>query len=56
MNRTPAELYGPPPDWWIVTRSGEPVGHFPPDKRDLAERFATNPVYRLHCANKKKGT
>ena len=36
---TPAELCGPPPDWWTVTRNGGPVRHFPPDKRDLAERL-----------------
>jgi hypothetical protein len=33
---------------------GVPVWHFPPDKRDLAIRFATDPAYRQHCANCKK--
>ena len=44
---TPAELRGPPTDSWTVTRYGKPVWHFPPDKRDLAERFATDRV--RHC-------
>jgi hypothetical protein len=30
------------------------VRHFPPDKRDLAERFATDPAYRQQYASKKK--
>jgi hypothetical protein len=40
---TPAKLRGPPTDWWTVTHNGVPVWHYPPDKRDLAERFATDP-------------
>jgi hypothetical protein len=50
---TPAELQGPPTDWWTVTSQGVPVWHFPPDRHDLAERFATDPAYRQHFANKK---
>jgi hypothetical protein len=50
---TPAELGGPT-DWWTVMAHGVPVWHFPPDKRDLAERFATDPVYRHQCANRQK--
>ena len=49
----PAELGGPT-DWWTVTAHGVPVWHFPPDKRDLAGRFATDPAYRQQCTNKKK--
>jgi hypothetical protein len=49
---TPAELGGPT-DWWTVTAHGVPVWHFPPDKRDLAERFATDPAYRQQLTNKK---
>jgi hypothetical protein len=29
-----------------VTAHGAPVWHFPPDKRDLAERFAIDRAYR----------
>jgi len=32
------------PDWWTVTQNGEPVWFFPPDRRDLAIRFATDPA------------
>jgi hypothetical protein len=35
---TPAELRGPPTDWWTATRHGEPVRHFPPTARDRAGR------------------
>jgi len=41
------------PDWWTVTQNGEPVWFFPPDRRDLAIRFATGPAYRQQLANKK---
>jgi len=36
-----------------VTRHGEPVWFFPPDKRDLAERFATDLAYRQRLTRKK---
>ena len=49
---TPVELRGPPVDRWTVTRNGVPVWHYPPDKRDLAERFVTDPAYRQRLANK----
>ena len=49
---TPAELGGPT-DWWTVTAHGVPVWHFPPNARDLAMRFATDPAYRQQLANKK---
>jgi len=39
--------------WWTVTHNGEPVWHYPPDKRDLAERFATDPAFRQQLTNKK---
>jgi hypothetical protein len=50
---TPAKLRGPPTDWWTVTHNGVPVWHYPPNRRDLAERFATDPAYRLERASKK---
>jgi hypothetical protein len=52
---TPAELRGPPTDWWTVTHNGVPVWHYPPDKRDLAERFATDPAYRQLACKQEKG-
>ena len=54
VNPTPAKLRGPPTDWWCVTKYGVPVWFFPADKRALAERFATDPAYRLNHASKKK--
>ena len=50
--QTPA-LRGPV-DWWTVTFHGESVRRYPPDKRDLAKRFANDPAYRQRCTNKKK--
>lgn len=35
-----------PPGWWTVTRNGSPVMHYGPDKKHLAEQFATDPEYR----------
>ena len=43
----PAELRGAADwwaGWWTVTRNGKPVRHYPPQARDLAERFATDPT------------
>jgi hypothetical protein len=39
--------------WWTVTCNGEPVRHFPAGKRDLAERYATDPEYRASLVVKK---
>ena len=50
----PAKLRGPPTGWWTVTHNGVPVWHFPWDKRDLAERFATDPAYRLEFVSKNR--
>jgi hypothetical protein len=38
---------GPRGGWWTVTCNGIPVHHFGPDRRDVAERYATDPNYRL---------
>jgi hypothetical protein len=35
-----------PAGWWTVTCNGIPVMHFTPTRRDLAERYATDPDYR----------
>jgi hypothetical protein len=37
---------GPRGGWWTVTCNGVPAYHFAPDRRDLAERYATDPNYR----------
>jgi integrase len=34
-----------PPDWWTVFCNGIPVRHCAPSRRDLAERYATDPEY-----------
>lgn len=39
--------HGPPPTWWTVRCNGIPVYHFAPDRRAEAERYATDPGYRL---------
>lgn len=41
------------PGWWTVTCNGIPVHHFPPDKKHLAERYATDPDYRASLVTKK---
>ena len=51
----PAGLRGPLTDWWMVTRHGELVWFFPPDRRDLAIRFATDPAYRQQRAKQEDG-
>ena len=38
---------GPRGGWWTVTRNGVAAYHFAPDRRDAAERYATDPDYRL---------
>jgi hypothetical protein len=37
---------GPRGGWWTVTCNGVPVRHFSPERRDLADRYATDPAYR----------
>lgn len=53
------EPHGPPPTWWSVTCNGIPVYHFTPDNRAKADRYATDPAYRLSCerqyAHDRKG-
>jgi hypothetical protein len=41
------EPHGPPADWWTVTCNGVPVHHFSPRRKADAERYATDPAYRL---------
>jgi hypothetical protein len=45
--------YRMPPGWWTVTCNGIPVMHFSPGKRDLAERYATDPEYRQSLVTQK---
>jgi hypothetical protein len=42
-----------PEGWWTVTLNGQPVRHFPAEKRDLAERYAADPEYRASLVVKK---
>jgi hypothetical protein len=51
-NVTP-EMRGPPPDWWMVTCNGSPVRFYAPAKRHLAERYASDPIYRRSPVAKK---
>ena len=41
------EPHGPPAGWWTVTCNGIPVRHYGPEKKALADRYATDPEYRL---------
>ena len=50
----PARLRGPPTDRWAVTHNGIPVWFFPSNRRGLAERFATDPAFRLEFVSKKR--
>jgi hypothetical protein len=36
-----------PRGWWTVVCNGVPVHHFSPRRRAAAERYATDPDYRL---------
>jgi hypothetical protein len=36
-----------PPDWWTLFCNGIPVHHFGPSRKNLAERYATDPTNRL---------
>jgi hypothetical protein len=51
----PNEAYevGHMPDWWTIFCNGIPVHHCAPDRRDLAERYATDPGYRLSLVTTK---
>jgi hypothetical protein len=57
----PPELRGPPTDWWMVTANGKPVHFFAPGRRDLAERYATDPEFRkslvkTNCGKNRSAT
>ena len=49
IRHMPAREHGLPPDWWTVFCNG----HCAPNRRDLAERYATNPDYRLSLIRTK---
>ena len=49
-----ARLRGPPTDWWTVMHNGVPVWFFPANHRDVAERFATDPAFRLEFVSKNR--
>lgn len=42
-----------PPDWWTVFCNGIPVHHFSPNQREEAERYCSDPEYRLSFVTKK---
>jgi hypothetical protein len=48
IGHLPAREHDLPPDWWTVFCNGIPVRHCAPDRRDLAERYATDPDYEPH--------
>jgi hypothetical protein len=41
------------PDWWTIFCNGIPVYHCAPGRRDLAERYASDPDYRLSLITTK---
>jgi len=43
IKNVPAELRGPPTDWWMVTRNGVPAHFFAPDKRADARALPGRP-------------
>ena len=49
----PEHLRGPRGGWWAAACNGIPVPHFAPERRDIAERYATDPEYRLSLISKK---
>jgi hypothetical protein len=44
---------GPRGGWWTETCNGIPVHHCVPTRGDLAERYATDPDYRLNLVPTK---
>ena len=53
IGHLPAREHDLSPDWWTVFCHGIPVRHCAPDRRDLAERYATDPDYRLSLVTTK---
>ncbi len=51
VGHMPGVPHGLPPDWWTVFCNGIAVYHFAPDMRADAERYATDPAYRLSRAS-----
>jgi hypothetical protein len=47
------DAHGPRGGWWAVTCNGIPVHHFAPERRDRAERYASDPEYRLSRVTRK---
>jgi hypothetical protein len=48
----PEKPYGPS-GWWTVICNGIPVRHFGPDKKELAQRYATDAEYRASLVTEK---
>jgi hypothetical protein len=53
VGHLPEREHDLPPDWWTVFCNGIPVRHCAPGRRDLAERYATDPGYRLSLVTTK---
>ena len=53
IDHMPAREHDLPPDWWTIFCNGIPVHHCAPGRRDLAERYATDPEYRLSLVTTK---
>ncbi len=45
--------HGPRGGWWTVECNGIAVHHFAPERRDLADRYASDPAYRMSRIVKK---
>ena len=53
VKNVPEEMRGPPPDWWMVTSNGIPGDISSPRSKDKANRYATDPAYRLSLITQK---
>jgi hypothetical protein len=47
VGHMPAQPHGLPADWWTIFCNGVPVYHFAPDNKAGADRYASDPAYRL---------
>jgi hypothetical protein len=47
------DVHWPRGGWWTVTCNGISVYHFTPERREEAERYASDPQYRLSLVTRK---
>jgi hypothetical protein len=52
IGHMPQRPHSMPPDWWTVFCNGVPVYHFAPDKVAEAERYVTDPAYRVNLVTR----